>query len=125
PIKNCIARILAMARQTAANAPSVAEFTDAFAARLQAMAASQDMLTRSRWQKADLPELLRTELDQVFGQGIDRVKLSGTPVEVNENATQALGLTFHELATNALKYGNTANATGSLSVEWAMIGSGR
>jgi CHASE1-domain containing sensor protein len=124
-IKNSIARILAMARQTAANASSVSDFTDAFAARLQAMAASQDMLTRSRWQKADLAELLRTELDQVFGQGIDRVRLSGPPVELNENATQALGLTFHELATNALKYGNTANTAGSLSVEWAIIGAGR
>jgi two-component sensor histidine kinase len=124
-IKNSIARILAMARQAAANAGSVAEFTDTFAARLQAMAASQDMLTRSKWQKADLAELLRTELDQVFGQGIDRVRLSGPPVELNENATQALGLTFHELATNALKYGNTGNATGSLSVGWAMVGSGR
>jgi len=124
-IKNSIARILAMARQTAANTRSVTEFIEAYAARLQAMAASQDMLTRSKWQKADLAELLRTELDQVFGQGIDRVKLSGPPVQLNENATQALGLTFHELATNALKYGSTANTTGSLGVEWAMIGSGR
>src|SRR4030095_15126615 len=57
-IKNSIARILAMARQTAANAGSVAEFIDAFAARLQAMAASQDMLRRSRWAEADLPALL-------------------------------------------------------------------
>jgi CHASE1-domain containing sensor protein len=124
-IKNSIARILAMARQTAANTPSVADFTDAFAARLQAMAASQDMLTRSKWQKADLAELLRTELDQVFGQGIDKVRLSGPAVELNENATQALGLTFHELATNALKYGDTGNAAGSLSVAWAIIGAGR
>src|SRR6185436_20178653 len=100
--------------QAAANAGSVAEFTEAFAARLQAMAASQDMLTRSRWQKADLAELLRTELDQVFGQVIDRVKLSGPPVELNENATQALGLTFHELATNALKYGDVSKERGAL-----------
>jgi CHASE1-domain containing sensor protein len=119
-IKNSIARMLAIARQTAANSSSMEEFTNSFGARLQAMAASQDMLTRSQWQKADLGSLLRTELEQVFGQNIDKVLLSGPPVELNENTTQALGLTFHELATNALKYGEAASERGALSVEWSV-----
>jgi CHASE1-domain containing sensor protein len=119
-IKNSIARMLAIARQTGANSRSIDEFNTAFAARLQAMSASQDMLTTSKWQKADLDELLRTELEQVFGQAIGKVRLSGPPVELNENTTQALGLTFHELATNALKYGQAASEKGSLSVEWAL-----
>jgi CHASE1-domain containing sensor protein len=119
-IKNSIARMLAIARQTGANSRSIEEFNTAFAARLQAMSASQDMLTRSKWQKADLGELLRTELEQVFGQAIDKVRLSGPPVELDENVTQALGLTFHELATNALKYGEAASEKGRLSVEWAL-----
>jgi CHASE1-domain containing sensor protein len=119
-IKNSIARMLAIARQTGANSHSIEEFNTAFAARLQAMSASQDMLTRSKWQKADLDELLRTELEQVFGHAIGKVRLSGPPVELNENTTQALGLTFHELATNALKYGEATSEKGSLSVEWAV-----
>jgi two-component sensor histidine kinase len=82
------------------------------------------MLTRSQWQKADLGGLLRTELEQVFGQNIEKVRLSGPPVELNENATQALGLTFHELATNALKYGEAVDEKGALSVEWAMARAG-
>jgi len=123
-IKNSIARMLAIARQTGANSRSIEEFTASFGARLQAMAASQDMLTRSQWQKADLGGLLRTELEQVFGQNIEKVRLSGPPVELNENATQALGLTFHELATNALKYGEAVDEKGALSVEWAMARAG-
>ena len=67
-IKNSITRMLAIARQTAAGAKDIGEFSDSFSARLQAMAASQDMLTRSRWQKADLGELLRIELAQAFGK---------------------------------------------------------
>ncbi|TIT45393.1 MAG: histidine kinase, partial [Mesorhizobium sp.] len=50
-IKNSITRVLAIARQTASRATDVNEFSASFSARLQAMAASQDMLTRSRWQK--------------------------------------------------------------------------
>ena len=67
-IKNSITRVLAIARQTAAGAKDIGEFSESFSARLQAMAASQDMLTRSRWQKADLGELLRIELAQAFGK---------------------------------------------------------
>jgi len=113
-IKNSIARILAIARQTASGAKDVDEFSASFAARLQAMAASQDMLTRSRWQKAELGELLRTELEQVFGKELPPDMLSGPKVLLDESATQALGLTFHELATNAMKYGDM----GGLRIIW-------
>lgn len=122
-IKNSIARVLAMSRQTAAHSDSLDAFSTSFSARLQAMAASQDMLTRSRWQKADLGELLRIELGQVFGKEIPEGVLKGPPVELDEVTTQALGLTFHELATNALKYGDAAQSVGMLKVEWALSGS--
>ncbi|MDP3898280.1 MAG: CHASE domain-containing protein, partial [Mesorhizobium sp.] len=122
-IKNSITRVLAISRQTAAGATSIEEFSASFGARLQAMAASQDMLTRSRWQKADLRELLETELAQVFGQNMERGEIDGPGVEIDERTTQALGLTFHELATNALKYGAGGDAGQSLSVTWKIVGS--
>ncbi|RRI04976.1 histidine kinase [Mesorhizobium tamadayense] len=125
-IKNSITRVLAIARQTASQATDVKEFSASFSARLQAMAASQDMLTRSRWQKADLGDLLRIELGQVFGKELPDGILSGPEVLLDETTTQALGLTFHELATNALKYGEAGNSTNTLKgnsalkVDWAV-----
>ena len=118
-IKNSIARVLAISRQTASGSKSIEEFAASFGARLQAMSASQDMLTRSRWQKADLRELLETEIEQVLGQNMDRGKLTGPALEIDEATTQALGLTFHELATNALKYGATSSGDVALSVTWS------
>ncbi|MGF7006661.1 CHASE domain-containing protein [Aminobacter sp. BE322] len=123
-IKNSIARVLAMARQTAANSRDIDEFSASFSARLQAMAASQDMLTRSRWQRADLGELLRIELGQVFGKDLPDDAVAGPPVELDETTTQALGLTFHELATNALKYGEADISGGDLKVDWRVQGQG-
>ncbi|MEO5325425.1 CHASE domain-containing protein [Mesorhizobium sp. CC13] len=123
-IKNSIARVLAMARQTAANSRDIDEFSASFSARLQAMAASQDMLTRSRWQRADLGELLRIELAQVFGKDLPDDAVAGPPVELDETTTQALGLTFHELATNALKYGEADISGGDLKVDWRVQGQG-
>lgn len=123
-IKNSITRVLAIARQTAANAKDIGEFQSSFSARLQAMATSQDMLTRSRWQKADLGELLRIELAQVFGNELPDGVLAGPRVMLSETATQALGLTFHELATNALKYGETGTSPDALKVEWQLLDQG-
>jgi two-component sensor histidine kinase len=120
-IKNSITRVLAIARQTASSAKDIGEFSESFSARLQAMAASQDMLTRSRWQKADLGELLRIELSQAFGKDLPEGVLSGPKVMLSENSTQALGLTFHELATNALKYGEVGTSHEALRVEWRLV----
>ncbi|WP_158284924.1 CHASE domain-containing protein [Hoeflea marina] len=117
-IKNMIARVMAMARQTARNSADIDQFTTSFIARLDAMATSQDLLARSKWQRADLRTLLVQELRQVFGEGLDETRLSGPAVQLNEAATQAFGLTFHELATNGLKYGFARNADGELSVRW-------
>lgn len=117
-IKNSIARILAMARQTAAHSQSLDEFKDSFFSRLQAMANAQEMLTRSHWQRADLRGLLETELKQVFGENNTGVVLQGPPVELSETATQAVGLTFHELATNTLKYGDYHTGASKLSIVW-------
>ena len=119
-IKNSITRVLAMARQTAANSADLKEFSTSFASRLQSMAASQDMLTRSRWQKVELGDLLRMELEQVFGKTMPEDTLNGPKVLLNEQTTQALGLTFHELATNALKYGAVASSMSALNVTWTV-----
>ena len=114
-IKNSIARIMAMARQTAASSTDLAEFNNSFSARLQAMANAQDVLTRSHWQRGDLRELLSRELEQVFGAEISADAMKGPAVQLNERACQAFSLVFHELATNALKYGS-----GKTDVSWTL-----
>lgn len=120
-IKNSITRIMAIARQTAAGASDIGQFTTTFGARLQAMAASQDVLTRARWQKADLVDLLTIELGQAFGSELPPGLLSGPSVRLDETTTQALGLAFHELATNTLKYGDVSG----LRVTWEVLRDGQ
>ena len=120
-IKNSIARVLAIARQTAASSDTIDEFSQSFSARLHAMANAQDMLTRSHWRQADLRELLATELKQVLGSDYDE-RIDGPKVLLDERTTQALGLTFHELATNALKYGGISFGEGDLRISWTVTG---
>ena len=117
-IKNMIARVLAMSRQTARSAENLSDFTQSFGARLQAMAASQDLLARTAWKSADLRMLLAQELRQLFGDNLDEGRLKGPAIELNEVAAQAFGLAFHELATNALKYGSALSEDGKLDIWW-------
>ncbi len=124
-IKNAISRILAIARQTAAQADSLDAFTDSFTQRLQAMAEAQDMLTRSANATADLADLLSRELGQVFGADFHPERLRGPAIQLDASRTQALGLVFHELATNALKYGGAAGGVPEIDVSWTLTGGAR
>ena len=124
-IKNSIARIMAISRHTILHSSSLEEFSDSFTARLQAMANAQDMLTRSHWQRADLLDLLAKELEQVLGRNSYQDQISGPKVDLDEASAQALGLTFHELATNALKYSDVASSKDALSVNWSVTESGK
>lgn len=124
-IKNSIARMLAIARQTAHHSETLSDFMESYSARLQAMSTAQDVLTRSHWGRADLKELLGKELEQVFGEIQTSYEVDGPMLELDEKATQAFSLTFHELATNALKYGSVSSGGTKLSVSWRFEGSGK
>lgn len=120
-IKNAITRILAIARQSSVGSADVESFLETFTERLRAMATAQDALTRSKWARADLKDLLSRELAQIFGERFNPDLLDGPPVELDERTTQALGLTFHELATNALKYCGTDDGPAELDVSWTTL----
>jgi len=121
-IKNSISRMMAIARQTAATSDTLDAFNKSFSSRMNAMANAQDLLARSHWGRADLGDLLKTELGQVFGDQLEESRVDGPQINLNERATQALGLVFHELATNALKYSGVADENAELTVRWTYEG---
>jgi two-component sensor histidine kinase len=118
-LKNALARVVAMARQAARGAGTKEEYVAAMTSRLQAMADAQDMLTRAGG-TADLRALIAAELAQIYGTDASQVVVSGPEVRLNPQETQALGLSFHELATNSLKYGAGATPGGRLKITWAV-----
>jgi two-component system CheB/CheR fusion protein len=48
-----------------------------------------------------------------------RVELTGPDIVVTAEATQAIGLAIHELATNAVKYGSLSVPAGKVKISWA------
>ncbi|OKL45130.1 sensor histidine kinase [Pseudovibrio exalbescens] len=122
--KNLLAVIQAMASQTAASARSKDEFFESFSARLQAMAASHDLLVNHSWYGATLEELVRTQVSQQLAPGGDQLVVSGPPVELNNEAVQNMGLALHELVTNAAKYGALSVPDGRVEVRWEAVEDG-
>jgi two-component sensor histidine kinase len=114
-VKNTLATIQSIAAQTLRSTPSPEEFRRSFQARLVALSHAHDVLTRTQWQGADLRRLLMQELRP---HGENRVALHGADVLLPPGAALALGLIFHELATNAAKYGALSAGAGRVSVRW-------
>ncbi|MCC6982587.1 MAG: CHASE domain-containing protein [Bauldia sp.] len=123
-LKNSLARVQAIGRQTARGSSSIDEFLGNFNGRLEAMSATQDLLTRSRRNEAPLRDLLKTELTPVLGEEGTSFRLEGPRVVLDPKQVLALGLTFHELATNAMKHGSVAEPGGFLEVTWSILGEG-
>ncbi len=116
--KNLLAVIQAMARQTARHAGSIDAFLGQFGARLQALAASHDILVREGWHGAALDELVRSQLAADIARAAERVAIAGPAVALKPEAAQNLGLALHELAVNASRFGALSVPAGHLSVTW-------
>jgi PAS domain S-box-containing protein len=119
--KNLLAVIQAMARQTARHTPGADGFLDRFAGRLQALACSHDLLVQQSWHGASLDELLRAQLAHYIERGNSQVSLEGPAVVLKPEAAQSLGLAFHELTTNAAKYGSLAEPKGRVAIQWRVL----
>lgn len=118
-VKNILATVLSIARLTGRSAASLPAFTQAFEARLVALAKTHDLLSGQGWEQADLREVLEVELGPYAGAGGRRLTLSGDPVMLDATAAVNLTLIVHELATNAGKYGAFAG-DGALEVAWTL-----
>jgi PAS domain S-box-containing protein len=118
--KNLLAVIQAMARQTARHAGSIDGFLNQFSARLQALAASHDLLVRESWHGASLREIIHSQLAAYIGNGKEQVEIEGEPVALKPEAAQNLGLALHELAINAAKFGALSVPGGRVSIDWSL-----
>ncbi|WP_143270790.1 MULTISPECIES: sensor histidine kinase [unclassified Azospirillum] len=115
--KNALAVAQAVVRLSKGD--SIAEFTRAVEGRISSLARSHSLLAQASWSGADLKRLLEDELNG-FVEGPGRLVLSGPAVQLGADLVQSLGLTFHELATNAAKHGALSADDGYISVRWSV-----
>jgi two-component sensor histidine kinase len=119
-VKNLFAITDSMIRMSARNAETKDEFATSLSGRLHALAAANSLVRRTFAANA------REGVN--FGELIQRIlqphehaasSIKGPELALGEQATNNLALVFHEMATNASKYGALSNETGSVAVDWA------
>jgi two-component sensor histidine kinase len=117
-VKNTLATVQAMAMQTLRGVDLPAR--DAFLARLFALSSQHDLLTLDNWEGASFEGVVRRALRPWREDAHPRFTVGGPAVHLDPKQALALGMAFHELATNAAKYGAFSNDTGTVHVRWTV-----
>src|SRR5262249_17794191 len=116
-VKNSLAIVTALARRTIKASETPAAFVSAFEGRLKSFGRAHDALSHENWAGVDMRQLVLSELRPY--KGGDRTHVEGPPVLLRPKAALAFGMTVHELASNAVKFGPLA-ATGRVDVRWEL-----
>jgi two-component sensor histidine kinase len=99
-------------------APDPEQFKASLTERLAGLARSHDLLVQTDWSRVGLEELLKSHLSAFDDPSNSRISMGGPRVLLSPQAAQHLGMAFHELATNALKYGALSRPAGRVNIAW-------
>lgn len=115
--KNLLANVQAMVNLSQADV--VDDLKRVIEGRIQALANVHSLFVATRWIGADLSTIARQELAPYSKAKDSRVRIGGPEVLLEPNTAQALAITLHELATNAVKYGSLSMPSGQIELNWS------
>lgn len=118
-VKNTLATIQSIAALTLRGEDNPVRARETLTSRIMALSKAHDVLTDEQWSGADLREI--AALAAVPYQARDqqsRIALKGPEVRLPPKTAIAVALAFHELATNAAKYGALSVEGGWVDLEW-------
>ena len=119
-VKNTLATVQSIASQALRKTSDPEVIRESIESRLFALSRSHDLLTNENWGSVGLLDLVKVALEPfgvAEGQS-EHLVITGENVRLTPKATLALGIVFHELATNAVKYGAFSNETGLILIDW-------
>lgn len=113
--KNVLAVVQAIVRLSQGATPE--DLKQAIDGRIRALANVHALFIQSRWAGADLRSLVEQELSPYSGGA--RHRIEGPNVLLARDAAQTIAVAFHELATNAAKYGALSRDEGHVDIAWS------
>ena len=127
-IKNIFAVISGLIGLSARQAPAAKEFAEGLRQRISALGRAHELArphsdeSRMTVEDSTLHGMLHEMLEPYPALAEGRISISGDDVPIDDRGATPLALVFHELATNAAKYGALATAEGRLSVSAKLAG---
>jgi two-component sensor histidine kinase len=88
--------------------------------RTRALGNTLQILSESRWAGANLETLLEHELAPFICERTTSVSIQGPMVLIPPLKAQPFSMAFHELVTNAVKYGALSSSEGHIEVSWTV-----
>lgn len=117
-VKNTLAMIQSVARQTIRQNPDPKDFIEAFSGRLRTISDAHVLLADRDWSGVQLFEVIASQLGPSFRTDPDRAEVRGEDVTLPADHALGLGLLLHELTTNAHHHGAWSGETGTVSIDW-------
>jgi len=115
-VKNNMAVVTSIATMTRKYTDNIDDFFLAYSGRMNALSAAHDLVASMFWDDTDAKSLIVNVL-RPFHQA-ERFHISGGYARVPASSAATLAIVFHELATNALKYGSLRSAEGRVDISW-------
>lgn len=113
-VRALLANFRALVQRTVTT--SVTEYISHLNGRLDVLARVHEILMREPTQPVDLAELV---VDEFLSQGIlDSLDAASTPLLLDRSVAAVLALALHELATNAIKFGQLDGTDRRVRVRW-------
>lgn len=117
-VKNTLAMIQSVARQTVRQNPDPKSFIDAFSGRLRTISDAHVLLADRDWSGVHLYEVIASQLGPNFRTNPDRAEVRGEDLALPPDHALGLGLILHELTTNAHRHGAWSATHGVVRIEW-------
>ncbi len=121
-VRNTLAIVQSISMQTLRSTKDPAQFADVFSERLMALARAHGLLTQRAWEGAPLDSIVKEAIAPFLSSaGESAFKMNGPAADIPANSAITLALMFHELLTNAAKYGALSEPHGRVTIEWDII----
>jgi two-component sensor histidine kinase len=115
-VKNTLAIVLGITNQSLRTAVDMQHAREAIASRISALGRVHDLLLRTSWDGAMLPELLKSAVEPFETRGGEQFLIQSTAIRINPKAALPLVMTINELCTNATKHGALSTPAGCVKI---------